>query len=362
VTLRVLHVVAAGEIGGAERMLVSLMAGASDVEHAIVLFTPSEGLASLFRETGVRMFDRGLVTEGMVPILKRTFLPGDLAFALEGARSFSPHVIHAHTFGSQVLATRLAGALGIPLVRTEHSTRVYVDPSCTPFSLWSLKRARTAVAVSDYVRKRALTLAPWADGRMRVIRNGVDTAYFTERPWRSELQPLRLAVVGRLEPRKGIDRAIDAMALLPHATLAIIGDGQSRAVLEERARTRKVEDRVTFHGYQADVRPILEEAHALLSTSRDEGLGIALLEGMAMARPVIGFRVGGVGEIVEHGVTGFLTSDQTAEGLRASVEDAVMFSDLRLLGIRARRFVVEQASDAAMRDAYTKVYTDVTTR
>jgi glycosyltransferase involved in cell wall biosynthesis len=166
-----------------------------------------------------------------------------------------------------------------------------------------------------------------------------------------------VAVVGRLEPRKGVDRAIEAAARLPSLRLDVLGDGGLRASLEEHARRLGAADRVRFLGFVDDVRPALARCHALLCTSRSEGLGVALLEGMAMGRPVVGFRVGGAGEIVDDELGSLLTAPDDVAALvallRQAAEDPGM---LRALGPRARARVVERFSAAAMRDAYARTY------
>jgi glycosyltransferase involved in cell wall biosynthesis len=358
---RVVHVVVAGEIGGAERMLLELVARSHDSSsgkpgHAIALLTPSEPLRRLFREAGLRVRDRGPVREGPLPYLWQSLGPRDVAWLAGVLRDEDARVAHLHTFASQVLGTRAARRAGVRVVRTEHSTRVYDDATCWPFSRWSLARADAAVAVSEHVRAVALARAPWAADRMNVVHNGVDLARFapTDAP---KSDGLVFAVVGRLEPRKGVDRAIEAMTEVPGATLDVIGDGEERAALQELARTLGVADRVRFHGYLEDTRPLLARAHAVLCTSRSEGLGVAFLEAMAMGLPVVGFAVGGVPEIVLDGETGLLCPADDVPALKATMRTAAAArATLATLGEAARRRVVERFSVEAMAAGYAAVY------
>jgi glycosyltransferase involved in cell wall biosynthesis len=361
---RVVHVVVAGEMGGAERMLVDLAskAAGTGAEHAVALFTPNDALRRMLVDAGLRVHDRGAVREGPLPFLWRSLGPRDVAWLTGILREERADVVHLHTFASQVLGTRAARRTGARVLRTEHSTRVYDDPSCWPFSRWSLARADGAVAISEHVRAVALARAPWAAGKMRVVPNGVDVEYFTPRD-DAKADAFTFVLVGRLEPRKGVDRAIEALGGVPGARLDILGIGEDKAALEAKARALGVADRVSFLGYLKDARPILARAHAALCSSRSEGLGIALLEAMAMGVPVVGFAVGGVPEIVVDGTTGLLCRPDDVPALGATMREAVA-SPARLveMGRAARTRVVEGYSVKTMGSRYAAVYAELTGR
>jgi type III pantothenate kinase len=195
-------------------------------------------------------------------------------------------------------------------------------------------------------------------GKIRVIPNGVDVDHFAPgEPGAARTDPFRFAIVGRLEPRKGVDLAISALTRVPNATLDVVGDGESRAELEASARMLGVMDRVRFHGAVDDVRPLVADADAVVCSSRTEGLGIALLEAMAMGIPVVGFAVGGVPESVVHGVTGLLAPEGDVEALAARMRDATASRDrVRTMGEAARARVVERFSSRAMCEAYAREY------
>lgn len=359
---RVVHVVAAGEIGGAERLLVDLATrpAASRASHAVALLTPSDALARLLRDAGLRVHDRGPVREDPLAFLVGALGPFDAAWIERVLREERADVAHLHTFASQVTGTRAALRAGARVVRTEHSTRVYVDPSCWPFSRWSLRRAHAVVAISEHVRRVALAKAPWAERKTRTIYNGIDVARFAPRPRVADAAHFRFVLVGRLEPRKGVDLAIDALASVPDAQLDVVGDGEIRPRLEAHARDRGVAARVTFHGHVADTRPIVAHADAGLCSSREEGLGNAVMETMAMARAVVSFPVGGVPESVKDGDTGLLARDGTAaslaDAMRAAMNDRPR---LGAMGARARAFVVAERSIDAMCAAYGDVYAEL---
>ncbi len=355
----ILHVVVAGEVGGAERMLVDLAGRGAYGRHRVALLTPNDRLRALFRDAELDVDDRGRVREGPLSFLVRSLGPRDTAWLAEIIRRRRATIVHLHTFASQVLGTRAAMKTGVPVVRTEHSTRVYDDPTCWPFSRWSLARADAVVCISEHVLRVAAARAPWAARAMQVIVNGVDVRHFAPAP-RTTIPgdaPLRFVALGRLDPRKGLDVALDALARVPGATLDIVGDGQERAALERRAAQLGIERRVRFVGFVSDVRPSIANADVALSSARAEGLGIALLEAMAMERAVVALPTGGVPEIVVDGETGWLARGHDVEALARIMRHAVEHRDeVRRRGERARIRVEARFSTDAMRRGYDAVY------
>ena len=357
--MTVVHVVAAGEIGGAERMLVDLARG-GEREHVVALFTPNDALRQLFLRAGLDVEDRGPVREGPLPYLASSLGPLDVRWLARVLRRRRASVVHLHTFASQVLGTRAARRVGARILRTEHSTRAHDDPSCRPFTRWSLPRADVVVCISEHIRRRVARrarLLARRGVRLVTIHNGVDTERFTPPSPRPLAARVRFCALGRLDPRKGLDVALEALRLVPEAELVVVGDGEARTGLEQLTRRLGLGERVRFEGYAADVREAIAGADVALSSAREEGLGIALLEAMSMARPVVAVPTGGIPEIVAHGETGWLASDRSApalaEAMRAACRDA---AERQRRGEAARGRVLARFSIEAMRHGYEELY------
>ena len=355
---KLVHVVVAGQIGGAERFLVSLASRPelSGAEHCIALMTPNPALRALFVEAGLKVRDPGLVRENPLAYLWRSYGPRDIAWLSEVIRDEHGDILHAHTYGSHVLAARAGMRLGLPVVRTEHGVRHYRDPSCALNRHWALRHTDRVVAVSRFVGRSVAELAPHAADKITVVPNGIDMTRFRPADGPRE-GPITFAAVGRLEPVKRVHLAIEAVAQVPGVHLTIAGDGQERGRLERLVRELALQDRVQLLGAVGDVRRVLASCDGLINTTRDEGLGLAVIEAAAMGKPAIAFASGGIPEIVQDGRTGWLVTSETAAGLAAALAEAA--ADRRRtakMGEAARQWVEPRFGVDAMCSGYAKVY------
>ncbi len=355
----VVHVVVAGECGGAERFLVELASRPQQtrVRHVIALMTPSARLARLFSSAGLRIHDRGRVRENPLAYLVRSLGRSDVAWLAEVMRREHASIAHLHTFQSHVIGTRAARRVGARILRTEHDTRYFVDPSCSPFTRWSLRRADAAVAVSSAVERFMRMHVRDSTCPVTTIRNGVDLGYFAPSSEERERRPFAFGILCRLEPVKQAHLALHALARLDHARLEVIGDGSELATLRTLAETLGVGDRVTFHGFKADPRDVLRSVDVVVSVSKSESLGLSLLEAQAMGRPVITFGVGGTPEAVIDGLTGQVLTEHTVDALARSMGAMINAPwRAREMGVAARRYVVAEHGIDRMCAAYGDLY------
>lgn len=357
--VRVLHVMVAGDLGGAERLVINLARPArgsgATAEHHVVALTSNPRLRDALAQSQVPS-DVYPWRDGTLSSLKAAAGRRARDWVIAAARACGAHLLHLHTYASHVVGARAAAALGVPFVRTEHSRRVYDDWSCRALSRWSLHRAATVVAVSADLEALVRAREPRVGRRLALVPNGVDVpAHPAALP---QASPFGFVVVARLEPRKGVDLALDALALIPGVRLAIVGDGPERARLERQARRLAIGDRVSFLGWQTDPTPHVAAAHALLVPSRTEGLSVAALEAMALGRPVVARAVGGLPELVRPALTGWLAPDGSIAALAAAMLAAAgaSSSELSRLGQGARALVTAAYSHEAMRTGYERVY------
>ncbi len=172
-----------------------------------------------------------------------------------------------------------------------------------------------------------------------------------------------IGIVGRLQPWKGQDRLLEALALLrerglPTHALIVGGDAHGLSPDYARSLPRLIDrlgmgDAVTMTGQVADAGPYIERMDVLVNASEAEPFGIVLLEAMARGVAVVAVDAGGPSEIVENGSTGVLASSGAPSALADAVRSLLVSPDLRHAIARAgRERFVEEFTDVAMRERF----------
>jgi glycosyltransferase involved in cell wall biosynthesis len=240
-------------------------------------------------------------------------------------------------------------------------------------TLWGMRNAMGIFAVSDFIRVSLIGLGLRAD-KIHTVHNAVDSEYFDPdaklesgpsirgRFGIPEDAPL-LGIAARMNPWKGQYELIGAVSQLrltfPNLHVMILGADvpEMRADFEKRARQGGVADRVHFGGYQNDVRPFLHEFDLFVHPSYGEPFGLAIVEAMAMRKPVIACNTGGVPEIITHGRDGWLVEERSADAVATAICALLNNSELcRQLGQRARETVRNRFSPRQQCAAAVKQY------
>jgi glycosyltransferase involved in cell wall biosynthesis len=249
--------------------------------------------------------------------------------ALRHARQGSPDVVYAHyLLPAGAIGAMAARVAGVPLVLTAHGTdvrNVGERPAVRRATRAAVRRARAIIAVSRWLRDELERELPDAAGKTEVIDCGVDLARFVpldQAEARAELGldglPGPVVVyVGGMDERKNVVRLRDAVLGIPGATLVAVGDGPLRSELTASDKIRAVgrvpHDRVPVYMAAADVVAL---------PSLVEPFGQALLEAMAMERPVLATSVGGPPEFVTE-AAGALADPEDVASIRAGLERAM---------------------------------------
>src|SRR5262249_34046704 len=139
--------------------------------------------------------------------------------------------------------------------------------------------------------------------------------------------------------------------------LVMIGDGPEKAAAEEMVRGLGIERDVLFLGNQDCMEELLPLADVFLLPSRSESFGLVALEAMSAGVPVVASTAGGLPEVIEQGVTGYLHDPDHVAGFVASVQRLLGNEKLRrTMGRRARRVAIERFHPDEMVGRYIKVY------
>ena len=317
--VKVLHVQKVAGISGSEAHLLSLLPRLAERGWDVRLLMLHE------HEPGAWDFARELRARGVQ--LDAIPISGDvdpIAFVrltrflvAERPDILHTHLVHADAYGL------MAGALAAVPVRvsTKHGFNEFREGRA--FALADRGVASLAHVHIAISRGLARYLAE-AEG---FDENGFEIVHYGIAP-RGQPVPYaegapRLLCVGRLIPIKGhivLLRAFaEARKSVPGLTLDIAGRGPLEPALKALARELDVADAVRFLGYVSPIQRAIEESAVIVVPSMGEGFGMVALESMERSRPVIAASIGGLGELVEHDVTGLLVAPGEAEPLAAAI-------------------------------------------
>lgn len=282
-------------------------------------------------------------------------------------RDFDPHVVHTHKEGSNTFG-RICGLLERVPVIVAHEHGLPAPGLAQRFADCVLSRVGTDVLACSGAVAVKLVKQKWIPRwRVHVVRNGIDTDVFTDSGQhdaaaaRKSLDGPIVAAVCRLDEDKDIATLLRAvpeiLRQVPTARFVIAGDGPLRSVLERDAASLGILDRVAFLGHLSDVKSLFERVDIFVSSSRREGLPLAVLEAMSMGKPVVATSVGGVPEVVENGVTGLLVPPAAPELLAAALIHVLSDrATAQMMGQRGRLRAEQNHSVNQMVTAIERLY------
>jgi len=280
-------------------------------------------------------------------------------------RDERPTIVHTHTAMAGCVGRLAAGVAGVPIVvHTFHgnSLRHYFSPAASAVFLrierWLAKVTDAICVVSEQQAvelSEELHVAP--RGRFRVVPLGIDLSPYLGIPPPDVTDGrLRVGWLGRLVAVKdpalllGVIESVASQDL--PVEFHVAGDGPARDAIE--AAVRRHGSRMVWHGWQQDIAPLLGRCHMLMQTSMNEGTPLALIQGMAAARPFVSTSVGGVVDMVSGMAERLVGADWFRNGVlvprgaeaftRVLGEMSRCPSRLIAMGRNGRQFAVERHS------------------
>ena len=247
---------------------------------------------------------------------------------------------------------------------------------------WAIRNADAIVGVSEFTSRTVVTSRIRSDSVYTVL-NGIDTQDerwnlreddgAVRREFGIGADRILFGSVSRLFPAKGGRELIEAVATLlpviPNLHLMIVGkdDPQAtpggvsfRSELEALVAMKGMQQHVTFTGFRTDVPRLMNAFDVFAMPSIEEPLGLVYLEAMALRKPVVGYRSGGVPEIVDHAVDGLLSEPDDIDGLARSLRQLAEDPSLRRrMGRAGREKVFARFNETSMASAMLAVYRSI---
>lgn len=380
-----------GDSGGMNVYVRELVTGLAHAGVEVTTYT-REWKAGLPREVLVEPNHRVVhVPAGRIDLAKEELesVVADFTdFVLDDMRSGRPaDVVHANYWLSGLAGHSIKHERSIPLVTTFHTlARVKAEggdpePARRERAEAQIIGCADAICVScDEEEEQFRRLYGDPPGQIEIVAPGVQHAFFTPGDKLGARRALGMTAngapvllfVGRIQPLKGVDVAVQALAALrrPDASLYIVGGASGSHGDEEVVRIRQMVDTL---GLESQVHFVEPQPHHILSTyyraadavwvpSRSESFGLVALEAAACGTPVVASGVGGLLSLVDHGRTGFLVADRDPETFARHTADILGDDSLAaaMSAAAAERGRSYTWSFAAAR--LRRVYADITSR
>ncbi len=294
--MKILHVITSLRTGGAEKLMVDLLPRLRNLDNNVELLL-FDGTRTIFYDELEKM----KIKIHHLAIGGNVYNPLNIFKLRKYLENYD--IIHTHNTACQYfvpLAIMLSRAK-CKLFTTEHSTnnrrRQYKFFKYLDKFIYS--RYKFIISISEKATN-SLTHFVGNKDNIITIENGVDLSKF----WKLNVPNFYdnekiVTMVAGFREAKDQDTLIKAISLLPQEyKLWLVGDGQRRSILENLVTELNLGSRVKFWGVRSDISQILEKSHIVVLSSHWEGFGLAAVEGMASARPVVVSDVEGLKDVV----------------------------------------------------------------
>lgn len=347
--MRVLHVIKAVGIAGAEQHLLTLLPGlrVRGVDTRLLLLAERTNPQDDYLE---RMTALDIPVERHL-MQRRHLDPALITAVRHHLRQTKPDVVHTHLLHADVYALPIAFSLNLRTVSSRHND----DPFRRRFPLrqlhrWLWRNTDAGIAISQHIAAFCQNVEDAPTEKLFTIPYGVtyqDRLGERAAQKRSLQQQLDLSsdtvligMVGRLIEQKGMRYGIQAFSRIadehPNAHLVIIGDGNLRELLAQEAQSLGLVGQAHFLGWRDDAASLMLGFDIFVMPSLWEGFGLVLLEAMSAALPIVASRASAIPEIVVNGETGILAApqdvDALADALRGLLSDVPLRHHMGMMG------------------------------
>ncbi len=364
----IVYVHGIGEIGGAERELLFILSSLDrTLFHPVVVCPPDSPLAERVEALGIPV--HGMYFPAWRKLNHMFAIPGAVLRIMAVLRSCKPCLVHVNDYWWGPLCYLACRAVRMHVPILLHVRQEIQEKRIRQY--WFKKFDRILV-VSENI-KTVLEGGGLHSETIVVLYSGIDVDVFSRQARRSVIHDRYgvqshqtvIGTVANIFPRKGHECFIHAMdhlrKVFPDCRCFIVGKGNEAYLvkLQQLVQSLNLQRHITFTGFQENVADFLETFDVFVLSSYLEGFGIVLLEAMAMRKPVVATRVGGVPEVVEAGVTGYLVPPENAHELALAVQALLKDPETRrMMGEagkkRVERLFTKQRTMQQLEDVYKR--------
>ncbi len=363
--MKILQIVPELNSGGVERGTVDFASYLVRKGHHSIVVSAGGGLVKDMIANGVEHYTLPVHLKSLFNVFAQA---KTLAKIL---RSQKVDVVHARSRVPAWIALIACRRVGIPLITTCHG--VYSTHGLSRVMGWG----RVVIAISNAVSRHMKQNFDVSHSRLRLIHRGVNLDEFEQADIKNSKSPIdaqnpfTIVIVGRITPIKGHPILLKAMArvtrVIPHVKLKIIGSSSKQRYLDElehMTRDLNLQDSVEFMGSRPDVSELLKHAHLLVAPAvGEEAFGRVLIEAGACQIPVIASCIGGIVDIIEDGVDGFLVPASDPSALAETIIKVIRNpSHAAQMAKRLQRKVYDKFNDQLMFEKTLDVYAEVIER
>ncbi len=266
-------------------------------------------------------------------------------------KNLNIQIIHTHGYGSDNFGRIVGKLLGISTIVHAHDDNSNYPWHQNLADFFLIPFTKKAIAISQAVMKSCVVKRRINENKLRVLPNGIMFDKFipaSKEQIIKEKTSLRVGsakhivgTVARLRKEKGIkyliESALDVLKQFPETFFLLVGDGPLREELENLSEELGIKEKIIFAGFYDDIPMMLSIIDIFVAPSITEGLGLGILEAMAMAKPIVASNVGGIKEILKDNETGLLVPAESPKILSEKIVYLLKNeSEAMVLGINAR--------------------------
>ncbi len=359
----VMHLIDTAGPGGAETVFAQLAHRMGERDTTSLTVIP--------REDWLSGHLRSLQIEPVILAARGSVNVSYLRQLVKVARGHRVRLIHTHLLGSAIYGALLGLITRTPVIAVLHGPTDLRDlGKMAGLKRWLLTHACSVVVAVSTSTRAALLAFGLAPDSITLIRNGVDTDFYspgrdTELRTELGLRPgeLLIGAVGNIRKPKAYEVLLKAAALVlarsPDCHFAIVGQGDAEqlAPLETLRASLGIAGRCHFLGFRRSTPELYRNFDVFVSSSRSEGLSLAFLEAMATGLPVVATRSGGPQEVIEPDVNGVLVPIEDPDALAEALLRTLQGPEFRTrLGAAARQRVVDSFSLESVLRQYAGLY------